>query len=698
MARFKMGSPDEPLRKKQGVKQQSPQEKIPEANVVERNVNQFLADVYGIGRSGLGAGNVAQALARESGAPEWLQTGLRYALPTVSQARQEYGAAQNLFERAGSALDFGAGKKVQEGLSNILPETLARSLVKGEPRPAEYFTQTKPEDAWIQGASRLGLSTLAGAATGGLAGAGYGALSHIGGLGGASVGSSLGQALGAPFGYSETGAELGGLAGGMAGAKYLPEKTRAIINRPSKELLPKLRTAEEEKLREMGRVYEGEITNINDLYDNSIKEIEEGYNQKRTGLVTQQEAELSGLKNDYKPRFDVLSKGYENEISQINNRYETEISNKVNEIENLNAAMSKYEAEIAKTKQGQNPLYEAARAEEMGAVGNPINVRNALNEARKSVGKAVAREDASVIAQLFEGLDADLRNNTMDVATSKLYAKRLNNAIYNSKSNTVKDILSPVRDSLNEFTESISSPEHAQEYGKARQATRSYKEMRMNKPIAKENARKDLANAKLKLAELKRKKAIELKKAQERFDKEQKRMNEEYRERAKEAQRKHKQEAEQLQFEEKRERENAIEKRKREVQQAEMNHQRMVEAQKENLKRVNELNNSIDPLASAGLGAFYGKQFGMKSLGAMFNLARKAFNIYNREKSIVNLAMEINPGLAAEYQAFIKNAGAMTDAQIIASLNAIGQNIKETIEEEVQKPVKSTRKIRIGSR
>jgi hypothetical protein len=626
----------------------------------DRNLGHFVSDVYAGLRSGAGIGNVLQAYLKDRDAPESVKYGASWVLPSFGQAKQEYGQAQENITRAGQAMSL--GNILQKSMSAAgVPEDnafqQAARAITPEVTPATNFTQISPEDYRTQQALRTGLSAAAGAASGGgFVGAGIGALGYgLSGLG-STVGAEIGREGGALLGYPETGQEIGSLAGGWAGARYIPRKINEYRNRPSEKLLPKLRTAEQEKLANLGRVYEGEVTNIDDLY-----------NKKSTELDKTHSA-----------RLDNFNTSVSTAMANVDTKFEPQIKAALDKVKNLTNAMTERDLQVEKLKKAQEPLWSEARAAETGEVGDPENIRFAIAEAKKSLGKAVLKQDVNLIADALSGLDADVKNSTMDIATSKLYAKRLNNIIYNKDvDNTVKDILIPIRDELYDFTADIGSEKHADIYNPARAATREYKKMKAEKKQFEIEQKRKIANAKLEVAELKRQKQLEIDKQKAKFKIEQERINRDQKIAAK----------------------RIAEEKKRALEKAELEHSRLLEAQKENIKRVNEVSKEVDTVAAAGYGAWLGKQFGMKALGAAIGVGNKILKSYKNQKAIIDLAMEINPQIALEFEALQRDLSKLAPQQIISMLNAIGQEIEQTIEEEKNKPIQSSkRRLKMGSR
>lgn len=612
---------------------------------IQRNISQAAGDLYAFGRSGLGAGDIAQAAAQESNAPSWLKTGLRYVLPSRQQAKEQYGYGQNLISQASQAISPGSIlQKImnRSGVPEDAPaQDFARSITP-EVKPASYYSESRPEDYWTQHGIQAGISLGTGGLLGGVPGLVRAGLGHAGALAGSSIGSEVGREIGSEFGYPETGSRIGNVSGGLAGAHYAPKAVDKFRNRPSK-MLPDLEEAEKSKLTNVEKHYDGEITNIDDYYTGKINETENVQGQQ----------------------FSTFLKENENALRAIEDAYEGKLASNKNMLDNVHNSVIKYDENIAKTEAAQAPLYTLARELEGGAAGTPAIIQEAITEANLSLSQAVTQGDVSLVNQLFKGLEADVNSGNLSINGSKRYAKRLNDQIYNhNNSNTVKEILRPVRDALNEYTAEVGSQEHADVYGPAREATVTYKDLKKKRKDFRTVQQKEFMKLKAERAELKRQKSLEInrKKRDQKIELDKLKKNQT-------------QEIETLKYE-----------RSKELERLKEQRAQSVFDQKQHIENVNKLSKKAEPLAAAGFGAVLGKMFGWTKLGSVLGLGSKAFESLQNNAAIIKLALERHPEIVAKYEQLNKNFNYLSEARALTTLNAIGYQLEDAIEEVKNEP------------
>lgn len=383
---------------------QPEQEEEGPGGYIVRNLAKIPTLGYELARSGLGAGNLANLAARETGLFNQKQTPNQYK-PGTPEHYLEFKKSSPL-------------NRPEELLRTILPTTqqankeaeAAFSTVSSNPK---YFTEHRPEDYWAETAL-TSIPFLARGAAHGATGLGRAALQQAGLLGGSEIGRLAGGALGETIGKEELGSALGGLGGGILGHKAV----NALSNRPSKIIEPKV---EEKKQAIINRPLEEIKTAKESMLNEPLAKIHREIKAKKESVAN-------------KPLMEIES--YGKKLKQL-------------------------EVERA-------PLYKKAEQLEGKSTGSPSSLQPVIDQVNERLELGIDPADYTKINKILAPLEGAIKKRSLSLNKTKKFQKNYNEQIYDrSASNSFKNILHPVVEGLNNFIEKIGTPEHTQAWKQA---------------------------------------------------------------------------------------------------------------------------------------------------------------------------------------------------------------------------------------
>lgn len=267
------------------------------------------------------------------------------------------------------------------------------------------------------------------------------AATSLGIHGGSKLGSSVGGAIGQALGDEERGQILGGLAGGIGGSAL----THGAINRPSRELAPKLQAAEQAAF-EQGKA--GRLAQVGEEFAPRFKDQAKAFKEATLALPREKSA---------------FQKAQKNAINIVR----SEVTNYKNKIKDLNDS--------------RKVFYDNASKLEGKTKANADSIIKTVKDVRKELPKGISLGDRRSISSNLNSLSKAIKKGELSVSNAKKFQKNFNDQIYNfGSSNSFKRQMNEVTQSLNEFIRNNGTPEHNVNWQKAEQATRELKALEKN--------------------------------------------------------------------------------------------------------------------------------------------------------------------------------------------------------------------------
>jgi len=422
---LKSGS-SRPYKKEESYKEEYPQDESWGAYAL-RNIAKTPAMAYGIARSGLGAGNIADLVQRR--------------LPNLPGNINEQG---------------------KKNLRNFLPTY--QQAVEEEAKPAigklsnnpEYYTESRPGDYpaefLLTEAPFLGKAALKGGAA-----LGKKALESAGLFAGANVGREVGGAAGEYLGDPELGEAIGGYGGAYAGLKG----ARLATNRPSKTIEPHVYDAEWETFEEGKQERIGALRAEEKAFEKNKQQQIQKYHKNEAAFEKDRQQRVSKIEKEHGAKHKELGRIAEVAITQLPRAKHEFEAQKQKDAKRAENEIVEYDKNIKNIEKERKPLYNKAQKLEGNAVGDASHISTTIQQVEQNMTKGVSAGDQKLVRDLIAPLAGDAEQGTLSLRDMKIYQKNLNAELYGHGASTnFKRLIGEVVDSLNKSIEETGSKQH----------------------------------------------------------------------------------------------------------------------------------------------------------------------------------------------------------------------------------------------
>jgi hypothetical protein len=439
-----------------------------------RNIAKAPAKWWEMARSGLGAGNIVNALSenipaelRNTPIPMPGTIGMqpggglgalrRGLLPTTEEAGQELAA-------------FGVPSYYRESRQgDVVPEFVLGEL-----------------PFWLAGGAFKSVSRLLGAA-------GQSAAMGLGSAGLGAAGEELGETLNLPEPLKKTLGIAGGIIGGIGGQRVLSH----ALNRPSK-ILPgqvykkeeglfeaekagKLEAAEAERMAKSKSLEKEYAQGLRETEAETTAKIKSAESEKISAIknaIKERKTQIRGIEKEFDPQVARLEKERRKaELALPKDRaaFDKQKKGFINEIKE---EASDYSKTMNKLNAERNKNYKEAKKYEAGQKGSTDILRTKLKEIEKNI-KGVNKEDEAEIFRAIDQVREEGKNMTLEDA--KTMHKNFNAQIYKYKASpTFKDYMRRINHEVGEFVRENGGEEHYKYWVPAEEASAQYSKMKNN--------------------------------------------------------------------------------------------------------------------------------------------------------------------------------------------------------------------------
>ena len=384
--------------------------------------------------------------------------------------------------------------------------------------------------------------------------------------------------------------------------------------------------------------------------------------------------------------------------------------------------MDNYDKNLKELDKKRNPLYEEAKSLETDNTGSTEGIEAGIEKAVADAALGLAEHERLSVYELVEQLENRMRQGPLSVADAKKFQKNINGRIYQGKpttveaqyrrnpiSNGLKTIYSELRNTINEYINSVSTPEHNTVWNEVEQMTSEMGKLRDNRSnFRKEQQRKIDFAKKEKFAPTKE---LELKRKIERAKEDLKIAEQEHREAIKDIEKTHETETKQA---EKQAKETTKIKQKETQQIIEAIGKETFDSVRKSKakqdKLASGLQDVIDETKSQGgikaapynwgitgiatvLGGWFGGVPGAIISGPLAKIVQSFGEAGVREYKAARYVLEHHPKIAADIAKTIAKSTASNAPLTLLQVKNIGKQI----EEKVPKSMKAKRRLKIKS-
>lgn len=349
----------------------------------------------------------------------------------AKELEEEYNAPEWFRQARRTALR--SPEEAQEDIGGFIKQAFPESA-------AQYINERRPEDEKLQTVLREGLMAAGSGGLNSLSNLGRYALTSGAARAGGSAGSALlgvaGEKIGEQIGHKKLGRIAGELTGGVAGGYGGGRLASGLL--PSLTLQPKVLEAEKQTAGQ------------------AVQEARRNYRKKALRTPTE------------KVKFN---------------------KQKMEEITKVRNEVNKFDENIKNLEKKNSELYSKAKKVESGEKGAANSISETLTESRSNLERGVTEADTLKLNKNYSDLQKkiDQNNGVLTLKDAKAFQKNFNDQIYAKTrygepvTNTFKNEMKSVVESLNKFIEEVGTPEHTSSWKQAEKLHRDVLDLKGTK-------------------------------------------------------------------------------------------------------------------------------------------------------------------------------------------------------------------------